>query len=166
MAIFPVRMFGDPILKEKTRKIDRIDAEIKELSRNMAETMREASGVGLAAPQIGVLKRLIVIDMSDKNFVVYVNPTIKERSKAEEVDDEGCLCLPGILVPVKRAQKVVVEARDLQGRRLTIEADDLLARILQHEIDHLEGHIILDKTDPQSRRKAVREFLTGHREEG
>jgi peptide deformylase len=160
MAIFPVRIFGDPILREKSYKIERIDLEVKELSRNMAQTMYEAAGIGLAAPQIGVLKSLIVVDMGGDNFVVYVNPMITERSKAQEVDDEGCLCLPGINVPVKRAQRVVVEARDLKGRPVKIEADDLLARILQHEIDHLEGHTILDRTDPKTRQKAVRKFLS------
>ena len=159
MAVYPVRLFGDPVLREKSHQVDDLNKEIRALAVSMAETMHDASGVGLAAPQIGVLKQVIVIDMNEEGFVVYVNPVIKEMSKETETDEEGCLCLPDIRVPVKRPKRVVVEALDLKGRKVEIEADELLARILQHEIDHLRGHTILDRTDSEMRQKALREFM-------
>jgi len=129
------------------------------LAKNMAETMTEGHGIGLAAVQIGILKQLIVISMDNQGFVAYVNPEIVERSTAEELDDEGCLCIPDVQVPIKRAQKVVVKAQDLKGRPVELEADDMLARVLQHEIDHLSGMTILDRTDKEERRRAIREFM-------
>jgi len=129
------------------------------VTKNMAETMVKANGVGIAAVQVGILKKVIILDYDEGKFVAYVNPKIVYRSPKEEVDEEGCLCLPDIRVPIKRARKVVVEALDLAGRKLEIEADDLLARILQHEIDHLEGITILERTSSAERKKAIREFL-------
>ncbi len=159
LAVFPVRFFGDPVIKEISIKVIDLGAEINVLAKNMAETMVDAQGIGLAAPQIGVLKQVIVISMQDDGFVTYINPVIVERSGPEEVDDEGCLCLPDVHVPVVRSKYVVVRAQDLKGRTVEIEADDLLARILQHEIDHLAGLTILDRTDKEERRRAIREFL-------
>lgn len=159
MSVLPIRLYGDPILKEKSKAVEKITQDLKLLAKNMAETMVKANGVGLAAPQIGIVKKVIVIDYEEGNFVAYVNPTIVYKSKKEEVDEEGCLCLPDIRVPVKRARKVVVQAVDLEGRPLEIEADDLLARILQHEIDHLDGVTILERTPKEERNKALREFL-------
>lgn len=159
MAILPIRLYGDPILKEKSKNIDQINQEVKVLAKNMAATMINGNGVGLAAPQIGILKKIITLDYEDSNFVAYINPEIVYKSKKEEVDEEGCLCLPDIRVPVKRARKVIVKAVDLMGRALEIEADDILARILQHEIDHLNGITILERTSKEERRKAIREFL-------
>lgn len=159
MAIFPVRFFGDPVIKEKSLKVIELGNEVSILSRNMAETMYESQGIGLAAPQIGVLKQVIVIDMDDDGFVAYVNPKVVEYSKAQDVDDEGCLCLPDVRVPVKRSRKVVVRALDLKGREVEIEAEDMLARILQHEIDHLDGLTILERTDTGERRRAIQEFM-------
>ncbi|MDP1808031.1 MAG: peptide deformylase [Actinomycetota bacterium] len=165
MAIFPVRLFGDPVLREKSHPVRELDKRIQVLSADMAQTMYKCAGVGLAAPQIGVLKQIITIDMDQDNYVVYLNPEIKESSRSEETEEEGCLCVPHIRVPVTRARKVIVKALDLQGRPLIIEAEDLLARILQHEIDHLHGQTILDKTDAKSRRRAVREFMENGRQE-
>jgi len=159
MAIFPIRIFGDPVLREKSLRVQEIDKKIKALSVDMAETMYKDAGIGLAAPQIGVLKQVIILDMGKDGYVVYVNPRIKEASRSKKTEEEGCLCLPNIQVPVSRSKKVIVEALDLQGRPVVIEADDLLARALQHEIDHLEGITILQKTDPQSKQTALREFM-------
>ncbi len=165
MAIFPVRIFGDPVLREKSLAVADLDKGIKVLSADMAETMYKSGGVGLAAPQVGILKQVITVDMGDDNYVVYLNPVIRERSRSSEVEDEGCLCLPSIHVPVNRAKKVVVEALDLKGRPVTIEAEDYLARVLQHEIDHLQGYTILEKTDAKSRQRAIREFMEKQRQE-
>ena len=106
MAVFPVRFFGDPVIKEKSLKVIKLDKDVSILSKNMADTMYESRGIGLAAPQIGVLKQVIVIDMDDEGFVAYVNPEIVEYSGPEEADEEGCLCLPDIHVPVKRSHRV------------------------------------------------------------
>lgn len=165
MAIFPVRLFGDPVLRETSQPILELDKRIQILSADMAQTMYKGAGIGLAAPQIGVLKQIITIDMDQDNYVVYINPVIKESSRSTETEEEGCLCVPHIRVPVTRARKVVVEALDLQGRPVTVEADDLLARVLQHEIDHLRGQSILDRTDAKSRQQAIREFMENHQQE-
>ena len=165
MAVFPVRFFGDPVLREKSEPVEELDGKIRVLSGNMAETMYKARGVGLAAPQIGVLKQVIVIDMGDDEFVAYINPLIIESSRSKDTEEEGCLCLPDIRVPVTRHKRVVVEALDLQGRPVTVEADEMLARILQHEIDHLDGKTILDTTDRKSREAALREFMSALAEE-
>lgn len=164
MAVFPVRLFGDPVLRENALEVIKVNGDVKALAGNMAQTMYTGAGIGLAAPQIGVLKQVIVIDMGGDNFVVYLNPRIREHSKKGEVDDEGCLCLPEIRVPVRRYTRVVVDALDLKGRPVEIEADDLLARVLQHEIDHLLGKTILDKTDKKSRKQAIHEFMDSNRE--
>ncbi|HEB12673.1 MAG TPA: peptide deformylase [Actinobacteria bacterium] len=165
MAIFPVKFFGDPVLREKSNIVEKISEDVRVLSTNMANTMYDACGIGLAAPQIGILRQVVVIDMDKNNYVVYINPTIVEISKSTEIEDEGCLCVPNISVPVKRAKSVVVKALDLKGRALDIEADDLLARILQHEIDHLNGLTILDRTDDKARKSAIQEFLEPKQQE-
>lgn len=159
MSVLPIRLYGDPILKEKSHEVTKIDQQLKTLTKNMAQTMVKANGVGIAAVQVGILKKVIILDYDEDKFVAYVNPKIVYRSPKEEIDEEGCLCLPEIRVPIKRARKVVVQALDLDGRKLEIEADDLLARILQHEIDHLEGVTILERTSNAERKKAIREFL-------
>src|SRR3990172_8878260 len=125
MAIFPVRLFGDPVLREKSNPIVELDRQIKTLSADMAQTMYEGAGIGLAAPQIGVLKQIITIDMGHDNYVVYINPVIKHVSNSKETDEEGCLCLPNIRVPIARPTKIVVDALDLQARAVTIEANEL-----------------------------------------
>lgn len=165
MAIFPVRLFGDPVLRETSQPILELDKRIQILSADMAQTMYKGAGIGLAAPQIGVLKQIITIDMDQENYVVYINPVIKESSRSTETEEEGCLCVPHVRVPVTRARKVVVDALDLQGRPVTVEANDLLARVLQHEIDHLRGQSILDRTDAKSRQQAIREFMENHQQE-
>lgn len=165
MAVLPIRIFGDPVLREKSAKVETIDKNLKAFSHDMAETMYNACGVGLAAPQIGVLKQVIVIDMGNEDFVVYINPRLVEASKSSETDDEGCLCMPDIRVPVSRSTRVVVDALDLLGRPVQIEAEDILARALQHEIDHLQGFTILDKTDLKSKRRAISEFMEKNSDE-
>lgn len=159
MPILPIRIFGDPVLKERSTKLDKLVKPTKQLIKNMAETMYDASGVGLAAPQVGVPKRLIVVDMGDNDFVAYVNPEIIYYADKEEVDEEGCLSLPGIKVPVKRSIKVGFKAQDLKGRTIEMEVDDYLARVLQHEVDHLEGKYILERTTPDEKRKAISQFM-------
>jgi peptide deformylase len=126
----------------------------------MARIMYRFSGIGLAATQIGVLKRVIVYDLSDdgSGLVAVCNPVIVERSGQCEVDDEGCLSVPGISVPIERSCEVTVEALALDGSRLRIEADGLMARMLQHEIDHLDGRLIIDRVEGQERKDALRRY--------
>lgn len=152
-----IRIFGDPILREKAKPVERVDKNVVNLARSMLETMREEKGVGLAAVQVGFLERIFVCDPGD-NPLVLINPEIIEVSKEKEVVEEGCLSLPRVTVNIARPKKVKVKALDLKGRVQIIEAEDLLARIIQHEIDHLNGNLILDRASKEERRKALMEL--------
>jgi peptide deformylase len=156
MSLLPVRKFGDPVLREKTHEVGKIDKAIKELVKTMEETMHEASGVGLAATQIGVLKKVFVYDAGEGTKVI-INPRIVSRD-GEIEDEEGCISVPGVRVKVKRAEKVKIEGQDLEGNPVELEAEGLLARIFQHEMDHLEGKIILDRCSRGERRKALQQI--------
>lgn len=138
-----IRTFSDPVLRRKASPIKRVNAAIRRLARSMVETMRECRGVGLAAPQVGELSRLVVVDVGE-GLHVLVNPRVT-RASGETVEWEGCLSFPGLLAQVKRAEKVSVEALDLEGRPAWVEAEGFFARALQHEIDHLDGVVILDR---------------------
>ena len=132
------------------------ESGLRDLCQTMARIMYDAPGIGLAAPQIGVLKRVIVYDMEDEGRpIALCNPSIIEYGDEREVDDEGCLSLPGISVPVERAVTVVCEAKSLAGKRVRIEAEGLHARVLQHEIDHLDGVLIIDRATPEERKAAL-----------
>ncbi len=159
MSRYRIKLYGDPLLRETSVELLDIKKDSKELVKGMAETMFIADGVGLAAPQIGVLKRLIVVDMGDGDFVAYVNPEITHYSKKEDLDDEGCLCLPEITVPVKRSLRIDFKATDLMGREVRLEAKGFLARILQHEVDHLNGRTILENTEPVEKAKAIKKLV-------
>jgi len=137
------------------------DSDLKDLCRRMAQAMYEAPGIGLAAPQLGILKRVIVYDLTEDNSgaVALCNPEIVEASDEVEIDDEGCLSLPGITVPVERPSRVACEALTLAGRKVRIEADGLHARLLQHEIDHLDGVLMIDRATPDERRAALRRYV-------
>ena len=154
----------NPALKAGAADVDPTsDAELRPLVKAMAKAMYEAPGVGLAAPQIGVLKRVIVIDVDD-GLVALCNPRITAYSEETEVAEEGCLSLPGIGVPVERALKITCEAQNLDGKGVSIEASELFARVLQHEIDHLDGVIILDRATPEERKAAIRRYNELHQE--
>lgn len=132
------------ILRKKSQKIKEIDSEIRELSQDMSQIIVEKQGVGLAAVQIGELKRIILVQTED-GLKFFVNPEIIEKSKETETAEEGCLSLPGLWLKIKRAKQVEVKFLNLQGQQETIKAQGLLARILQHEIDHLDGKLIIDR---------------------
>lgn len=151
----------NPALKQAADAVDpRRDRELVRLARQMAKLMYVSHGVGLAATQVGVQKRIIVFDVGDeKQPVALCNPVIVERSAETEVDEEGCLSLPGLNVPIERAASVVCEGLDLSGQPVRIEADDLLARVLQHETDHLDGILILDRATADERRAAIRRYF-------
>jgi len=148
----------NPALKQAAVPVDpKTDKELARLVKAMARTMHEAPGVGLAATQVGVQKRVIVFDVDD-GVVALCNPTIVERSEDTEVDDEGCLSLPGITVPVERSISCVCEALDLKGEPLRLEAEGFIARVLQHETDHLDGILIIDRATTDERRAAMRRY--------
>jgi len=136
------------------------DETLRPLAEKMARMMYEAPGIGLAAPQIGVLKRVIVYDLSDDatGLTALCNPLIIEASDECTIDDEGCLSLPGISVPVERACRVVCEGVSLSGQVVRIEAEGLEARMFQHEIDHLDGLLIIDRATPDERKAALRRY--------
>jgi len=143
MALRNIRKDGDEILRKKSRNVDVIDDKVKELLRDMAETMYAADGVGLAAPQVGILKRIVVIDIGE-GLIELINPAIVEQS-GEQIEVEGCLSVPGLQGEVRRPEKVTVKALDADGKEITIKGEGLLAIALCHEIDHLDGILFIDK---------------------
>jgi peptide deformylase len=134
----------DDILRKKAKSVEKIDDKLLTLLDDMAETMYEANGVGLAGPQVGVLKRIVVVDVGTGLFKL-INPVIEKAEGGEEEDTEGCLSFPQIYGKVKRPQKVIVKALNEKGENITLEATDLLARAFCHEIDHLDGVLFIDK---------------------
>ena len=152
-----IRTFGDPVLKTRATPVESFDGSLVRLTQDMLATMRDNEGVGLAANQVGRLKRVFVAAIEDEDYVI-VNPVLTDRSETTETRSEGCLSIPGIQVDVERPTAITVSGQDVSGKPLQIEASDLLARILQHEVDHLDGVLILDRTDRQSRKAAMREW--------
>ena len=138
MALRQIREFGEPVLEKKAKKVKEVTPRIRELVEDMFETMYHDYGVGLAAPQVGMLKRIFVIDIDGENPYVFINPEILETS-GEQTGDEGCLSLPGKTGTVTRPQMVKVRAWDLDMNEFVLEAEDLLARAVCHENDHLDG---------------------------
>lgn len=154
LALARIRQYGDTVLRMKAREVDTFDADLERLVERMTALMHEANGVGLAATQVGVLRRLFVF-VEDGEDRVLINPTITASSKEVEVDDEGCLSLRDVLVPVERPTKVTLEGVDLKGEPVTMELEQPASRVAQHEIDHLDGILIIDRTDDESRRAAL-----------
>ena len=147
MTVRPIVALGNPVLRNKARKVSRFDDAIRTLVQDMIETMRDAPGVGLAAPQIGVPLQIAVVEAEKDEIYVLVNPEIV-KFEGEHVLDEGCLSVPGYWGKVKRAEKVTVKARDALGTEIRISAaEGLLGQALQHEIDHLNGMVYVDRLD-------------------
>lgn len=149
MAKLEMAPTNSPVLRKKASKIKEITPEIKEFVKDMFDTMYETEGIGLAAPQVGVSKRVIVIDIEELDSlnppIALINPKIIEKSDEEEIAEEGCLSAPEDAGPVRRARRVTVEAMTVDGEEITIEGVGLMARVLQHEIDHLEGTLFIDR---------------------
>jgi peptide deformylase len=154
VAILPIRTFGDPALRQKAEPVEHITELHRKLIADMFDTMRDAPGVGLAGPQVGVLERIFVWEADERHGAV-INPVIIERSGEEVEGEEGCLSLPGIYYPVSRATHVRVEGLDENGGPVVLEGSDLLARICQHEIDHLDGVLFIDHLDADMRKEAL-----------
>ncbi len=155
-APYAIRVFGDPVLKQQTVEVAEVDDALVQLTTDMIQTMYAAPGVGLAAPQVGVQKRLFVYDIGDGPHVV-INPRITEMT-GEWSYEEGCLSVPGLYWPIVRAKQVHLTGRDLEGNELSIDADELLARVFQHEYDHLDGMLLLSRLDADQRKAAHREL--------
>jgi peptide deformylase len=156
---FSIIHYPDPRLRQRCETVDEVDGDLAALADRMFELMYEQKGVGLAASQVGVLKRLFVVNMTgeEKDRQVFVNPVLRDRQGSVEAE-EGCLSLPGVNVNVRRSKRCRIEAHDLQGNPLELEAEDLVCRCWQHELDHLDGVLITDRTGP-SDRMAVRKVL-------
>jgi len=137
-----IRIYGDPVLKEKTSPVKKVSSRHRQILSKMAQLMYDGEGIGLAAPQVGISETMIVVDIG-KGLYKLINPKIVKASGSQK-NQEGCLSVPGICVKVKRAYKVIVSALDEEGKLLNIEAEGLLACVLQHEIDHLKGKLIVD----------------------
>jgi peptide deformylase len=144
MPSLEIKKYPDPILKKKCDEVKEITPEIRELVFNMIKIMRKNRGIGLAAPQVGVLKRIIIVETKDGSKE-FINPEILKKSKEVIVDVEGCLSFPGLYLKIKRAREIEVRAKNIEGKDLEIQAQGVLARIFQHEIDHLDGILFIDK---------------------
>ena len=156
-ALKLIRQYGDPVLRGRALDVERFDDRLSEEVRRMGQVMHEALGIGLAAPQVGVMHRVLVYRVDpDAPVAAVVNPVIEWASDEREPLDEGCLSLPGVLVEVERPVHVRVRAQDERGEEQVIEASGLEARVLQHEIDHLDGVLILDRTTRDQRKQAMR----------
>jgi peptide deformylase len=154
VALSRIRQYGDGVLRMKAREVDTYDEDLERLADRMTELMHDAQGVGLAATQVGVLRRLFTFVDGEEDRAL-VNPVITERSKEAVTEDEGCLSLQGVLVPVERATAVTIEGSGVKGEPLRFELEEPTSRIVQHELDHLDGVLIIDRTDDESRRTAL-----------
>ena len=158
MAKLKLRFFPDPVLKKRAKKITTFDSSVRKLAQNMLDTMYENDGVGLAAPQVGVSKRMMVIDVHSGEEedphrpIVFINPEIIEQ-EGEMIGQEGCLSFPGVFFEVKRARKIKVKFQNLSGKEVKMECEDnLLCRAIQHELDHLDGDLFTDKAASEIQR--------------
>lgn len=157
-ALAQIRQYPDPVLRMRANEVEEGDDSLQALTERMSRLMQEARGVGLAAPQIGVLRRVLVYQTSDDDPVIaFVNPRVLETGTERETSEEGCLSLgsASVVVPVERALSLTVEAISPAGDPLRIEAEGLEARVIQHELDHLDGVLIVDRTTPEGRREAL-----------
>ncbi|HTA01836.1 MAG TPA: peptide deformylase [Streptosporangiaceae bacterium] len=156
MSIRPIRVFGDPVLRTPADAVTTFDAELRKLVKDLTDTMMEAPGVGLAAPQIGVGLRVFTYYVDDVLGHV-INPTLA-LSEEVEVDDEGCLSFPGLAYPTSRSFGAVAKGFDMHGEPITVEGTGQLARCVQHETDHLDGVLFIDRLDPAQRKLAMKEI--------
>jgi peptide deformylase len=159
-----IRRLGDPVLKSRATPVDRFDASLRAQVERMAGVMRDAFGMGLAAPQLGISQRLLVYTVgADAPVIALANPEIEWSSDESETLEEGCLSIPGIVLDVDRPLFVRVRGQDEEGEERLVEASGLEARVIQHEIDHLNGVLILDRTSRESRKAALRELREAER---
>jgi peptide deformylase len=157
LALGQIRRYPDPVLRERAHEVEEFSDDLRALVERMGRVMEDASGVGLAATQLGLLRRVLVFRADeDDDLGVLINPIVVEHSEETTSDGEGCLSLPDVHVPVERFSTIVVEGKDAAGEDVRIEAEGLQSRVIQHEIDHLDGVLIFDRTTPEARREAMR----------
>lgn len=166
MGLLDIRIFGDPVLRQQARVVDSFDDRLARLARDMHETMIAAPGVGLAAPQVGVLKRLFTWGIDDDTRGSVVNPRITDSSEQIQEDEEGCLSFPGLFYPVERPLRVEIAHRDLEGDEHTTQLEGYLARIWLHEMDHLNGILFVDHLIKHDRKAAMKQMRAYRREHG
>ena len=163
MSQLPIRIFGDPVLRQRALEVTDFDDRLRTLAEDMLETMRAANGAGLAANQVGVLKRLFTWEAGEQHGAV-VNPVITFESAEIQEGDEGCLSFPGLFYPTPRPLEVHIDARDVLGEEITIEGEGLMARIIAHEIDHLNGILFIEHLARHDRKEAMRRIRRGELE--
>ncbi|MFC1989035.1 peptide deformylase [Chloroflexota bacterium] len=154
MAILPIRMVPDPILRQKSKRVRSVDGSIQKLIGDMIETMHAAPGVGLAAPQVGIPLRVIVISIPEQDNITLINPEIVRKS-GERLVNEGCLSVPGYVGEVKRAESVTVKGHNQNGKEIRIKADGLLAQALEHEINHINGILYIDQLESMDKLRKI-----------
>jgi peptide deformylase len=154
---YRIRTFGDPVLKQRAEAVTEIDGRIAQLAAEMHATMKEAHGVGLAAPQVGVSRRLFVYEIGNSGPRVVINPVIDEV-EGEWEHEEGCLSVPGLYFEINRAKRVHLRGYDLDGDEVSVEGEEMEAKLFQHEVDHLDGRLLLEVLDDPQRKKAMREL--------
>jgi peptide deformylase len=155
LALAQIRQYPDSVLRMEAPPVEKFDDDLKRLVARMSELMKDANGVGLAATQIGVLRRVFVFVPEEDTVAVLVNPEIVRQGDEAETDDEGCLSIQGITMPVERPTSVRIEGRDEKGEEVAYDLEGTPARIVQHELDHLDGKLILSRTTPEARREAL-----------
>jgi peptide deformylase len=155
LALAQIRQYGDPILRMRARDLSSFDEDLERLVTRMRQLMTDARGVGLAATQVGILQRVFVFQKDDEEVIAVVNPEFTKRSDETAIEDEGCLSLQGITVPVERNVRVTLSAKDPEGKELELELEGHPARVVQHELDHLDGTLILDRTNEDARKEAL-----------
>jgi peptide deformylase len=155
LALAQIRQFPDPVLRMEGRPVEKFDDDLRRLVERMGQLMKDAVGVGLAATQVGVLRRVFVFAPEEDEVAVLANPEIVSRGEEVDTDDEGCLSLQGVTVPVERSLVVRIEGLNERGEEVGFDLEGTAARIVQHEVDHLDGKLIIDRTTPEGRRKAM-----------
>jgi peptide deformylase len=155
LALAQIRQYPDAALRMQARSVEHFDDELRSLVERMKLLMVEAHGIGLAATQVGVLRRVFVFQLDEDDVRALINPEIVEHGEETEVADEGCLSIQGVTVPVERSLHVVIEGKDENGDDVRYELDNYEARCVQHETDHLDGVLMLDRTTPEARREAL-----------
>jgi len=156
MSTYPIRVFGDPVLKMKAKDVTEVDGRLVRFVNTMVDTMYDAAGVGLAAPQVGVQKRMFTYDVGDGPQVL-INPEVAE-TEGEWEYEEGCLSIPGFHFTIVRPKVVTMQGIDIDGNEIVVEGDELLGRVFLHELDHLDGVLMIDRLDADERKRALREL--------
>jgi len=168
MAKLQIRMLGSDVLRRRAAEVEEIDDDVRVLVQDMFETMYDAEGIGLAGPQVGISRRVIVVDLHEEGGrpLALINPVISSPSSETDRVEEGCLSIPGVSAAVERPMRIVVDALTPSGEEVRIEADGMLSRCLQHEVDHLDGVLFIDRISPLKRRMVLGKYKRALRSEG